>query len=368
MSTYAERLKAIAASGNLRAIPPHNVGDGMVDLTTNDYLGLAADPSLQERFFENLENRKWPMTASASRLLGADQQRFKEFEDLLFEAYGKPALLFNSGYHANTGLIPALADGHTVIIADKLVHASIIDGIILSRRPFFRFRHNDTTHLTQLIEREVIKDENERLLVVVESVYSMDGDSPDMVALAELKKRHPKVALYVDEAHAVGVAGPQGLGLAKGSRHFEDFDVIVGTLGKALASAGAYAIMSEEIKQLMVNTSRSLIFSTALSPMQVAWSTYIFKEMMKMEERRHHLTELAKALYPTASHIYPVIVGDPFRAVSLSQEIREKGFKVLPIRTPTVPKGTDRLRISLSAALTNTQISDFKKVLDNALG
>lgn len=368
MSTFADRLKVISDCGNLRRIPPHNASDGLIDLTTNDYLGLAADPSLQERFFDIPKNRKWAMTASASRLLGTDQQAFNEFEELLFDAYGKPALLFNSGYHANTGIIPALADSHTLIIADKLVHASIIDGIILSRRPFLRFRHNDIAHLTQLIEREEIKGENEHLLVIVESVYSMDGDSPNMDALAEIKKQHPKVILYIDEAHAVGVSGPRGLGLAKGSMYFEDIDVIVGTLGKALASAGAYAIMSEEIKQLMINTSRSLIFSTALSPMQVAWSTFIFKEMMKMDDKRKHLMSLAKALDINASHIYPVIVGNPFRAVSLSAKIKEQGFNVLPIRTPTVPKGTDRLRISLSASLTDTRIYEFKDVLSNALG
>lgn len=368
MSNWAKRLTEIVESGNLRTIPPHNASDGLVDLTTNDYLGLASDTTLQAQFFEVAKNREWSMTASASRLLGSDQQAFSEFEDSLFQVYGKPALLFNSGYHANTGLIPALTDSRTLIIADKLVHASIIDGIILSRRPFIRFRHNDVAHLTQLIEREEVKPEYDNILVIVESVYSMDGDSPDMIALANLKHRHPKVILYVDEAHAVGVSGPNGLGLAKGSGHFDDFDVIVGTLGKALASAGAYAIMSEEIKQLMVNTSRSLIFSTALSPMQVAWSSFIFKKMMEMDDRRQHLSGLAEILAPNASHIYPCVVGDPHRAVSLSKKIKEQGYKVLPIRTPTVPKYTDRLRVSLSAALTHSQVSDFKKVLDNALG
>ena len=368
MTTYGKRLQTIADNGNLRKIPQHNISDGLIDLTGNDYLGLAADTSLQERFFDIAENRCHAMTTSASRLLSADQHEFAKFEELLSNAYGKPALLFNSGYHANTGLIPAITDNETIIIADKLVHASIIDGMILSRRPFFRFRHNDIQHLCQLVEREESKNENRNILVIVESVYSMDGDSPDMDALAKLKAEHPKVTLYVDEAHAVGVLGPQGLGLAKGTKNFNAFDIIVGTLGKALASCGAYAILSEELKNLMVNTARSLIFSTAMPPMQVAWSRFTFQEMMQMDAQREHLRNLAKALAPTASHIYPAIVGNPFRAAELSRQILKEGFKVLPIRTPTVPRGTDRLRISLSAALSIDDILRFKAVLNNAMG
>ncbi len=367
MNSYSARLKELANSGNLRTIRPHNTADGLVDLTTNDYLGIAADPSLQQRFFAQDQNREWAMSASASRLLAADQQCFSNFEETLFQAYSKPALLFNSGYHANTGLIPAIADKGTLIIADKLVHASIIDGMLLSRRPFLRFRHNDMAHLIQMIEREETKSEYSQILVITESVFSMDGDSPDIDALVEIKRSHPKVTLYIDEAHAVGVCGPNGLGLAKKSAGFYDIDIIVGTLGKALASAGAYAILSEELKQLMINTSRSLIFSTALSPMQTAWSNFIFKEMMQMDERRQHLATLAQIFGKKASHIYPAIVGNPHRAVELSKELKDVGYKVLPIRTPTVPKGTDRLRISLSAALTTEQVLDFKNVLDNAL-
>lgn len=347
-------LQQLADSGNLRRIPsePHS---SAVDLSSNDYLGLAERSDLREEFFAAHSPSELLMSSSASRLLGAHQREFESFEQLLHDSYGREALTFNSGYHANVGLIQAIADSHTLIVADRLVHASIIDGIRLSGAPFVRFRHNDYDHLNTIIDQKAKDYTN--ILIVAESVYSMDGDSADIDRLIEAKRRcGDKALLYVDEAHAVGVAGPAGLGLVAASSDPLQVDITVGTMGKALASGGAYAIMSENMRSYMVNKARSLIFSTAIPPINMAWSSFIFRRMLTMDSERAALSSLADRLAAalgsdTPSHIRPLIVGDPHKAVAMSERLLKLGFKALPIRTPTVPPGTERLRFSLSAAI-----------------
>ena len=349
-----QTLQRLEESGNFRRIPSESDG-AVVDLSSNDYLGLAERGDLRDEFFSQYPTGALPMSASASRLLGGRQREFDAFERTLAEAYGRPALLFNSGYHANVGLIQAIADNRTLIVADRLVHASIIDGIRLSGAPFERFRHNDYDHLDRILDKKAADYDN--ILIIAESVYSMDGDCADIQRLIEAKRRvGDKALLYIDEAHAVGVLGPSGIGLAAASSSPDEVDIVVGTMGKALASVGAYAIMSGRMRDFMVNKARSLIFSTALPPINIAWSDFIFRRMLAMDSERRQLADLsvllAKALdSQEAVHIRPLIVGDPHKAVEMSQRLLAAGYKVLPIRTPTVPPGTERLRFSLSAAI-----------------
>lgn len=357
---YGIRLDELKRTGNFRSIPSdHDMA--LVDFSSNDYLGLAADDTLQAQFMADEANRRIPFTSSASRLLAARQQEYTLLEQLLATLYGRPALLFNSGYHANTGIVPALASGNdTVILADKLVHASIIDGIRLSGAPFERFRHNDLRHLRRLLEK--VYAGYDRVLVIVESVYSMDGDSADLDALTALKREFPGMMLYVDEAHAVGVEGPYGLGLAKGCVDFEAVDLVVGTFGKALASSGAYCVCSSTVHDILVNGARSFIFSTALPPVTCAWTRFVIERMLTMDEARAHLRSLGRRLSEGlraisssagihSGHIQPFVVGDARKVVHMSEQLRYSGVKVLPIRVPTVPPGTERLRISLSAGM-----------------
>lgn len=354
-----QTLKRLEAEGNYRHIPAEDDGTA-VDLTSNDYLGLASRRDLRDEFFGLYEPGSLAMSASASRLLGLRQNEFASLERLLADCYGRAALMFNSGYHANTGLIQALADKRTLIVADRLVHASIIDGIRLSGAPFERFRHNDYDHLNRIIDSKA-KDYDD-VLIVAESVYSMDGDRCDLGRLVEAKHRAGEHArLYIDEAHAVGVTGPGGLGLTEAEGLGKEVDIVVGTLGKALASSGAYAIMSREMREYMVNRARSLIFSTALPPICAAWSEFIIRRSLGMDSERERLIRLSRQFAdmlgtPEASHIRPLTVGDPRLAIELSHRLLDDGFKVLPIRTPTVPPGTERLRFSLSASLTADDI------------
>ncbi len=374
---YANILSALKESGNFRTIPSGNEGPEIIDLSSNDYLGLASKPHLQEEFLSEAHNRLLPFTSSASRLLAASQDEYTRLETLLGELYGRKALLFNSGYHANTGLISSLAQpAGTLIVADKLVHASIIDGIVLSKAPFIRYRHNDLNHLERILQKEA--GNYTRILVAAESVYSMDGDRADIEGLIGIKHKYPNVILYIDEAHAFGVEGQNGLGLCRDAAGYDEIDVVVGTFGKACASMGAFCALSPTLKDYAVNRARSFIFSTALPPISVAWTKRMIETFMEMDTERAHLNALGKRLcailqplspsHPvTASHIQPLVLGSSEKALQISARLLDEGFKVLPIRTPTVPPGTERLRISLSASLTFDDIDRFGQALIHSL-
>lgn len=372
---YREILSDLELKGNLRTIPADRLKKTLTDFSSNDYLGLAVRNDLRLEFLQSDTARDALFSSSASRLLSASQDYYFELESLLAGLYNREALLFNSGYHANSGIIPALTDSKTLILADRLVHASIIDGIKLAGCDFSRFRHNDIGHLEKLIKRSG-RDGGENIIVIVESIYSMDGDSSPVEELISLKSRYPQLILYIDEAHAFGVAGPQGLGLAMASSQPEAFDIIIGTLGKAAASTGAFAILSNRLKSICINKARSFIFSTALPPINAAWSTFIIKQMLSMDVEREHLSTLASQLdtglksltagnpsESTPSHIRPFIIGDATRALEISNRLANRGLKVLPIRTPTVPPGTERLRISLSAAMSSADIDSLTEAL-----
>lgn len=374
-TTIEQTIENLAGQGNLRTIPADGENSAKIDFTSNDYLGIASRTDFQEKFFADIDPRDLLMSASASRLLARRQKAFSDFENELSEAYGgRKALVMNSGYHANAGLVSAFAAKGTIVLADRLVHASIIDGIRLSGAPFERFRHNDAGHLSRLASKAAAQGLVP--LIIAESVYSMDGDKADIEALAEVKNNVQGAMLYIDEAHAVGVEGNAGRGLCYSSPAYADVDIIVGTLGKALGSVGAYAIMNDTLRDYAINKARSFIFSTALPPLNVEWSRFVFRKMMEMDNERAHLRHLCARVAGILrnygvdvpeSHIQPLHVGDPVRAVALSKEFAKRGIDVLPIRTPTVPPGTDRLRLSLSAAMTDTDIDAFAKACETIL-
>ncbi len=366
MNRIEKTLEELSASGNLRVIPG-DTAPGLVDLSSNDYLGLAGRDDLRDAFLDECGGRLPLMTSSASRLLAGSQSSYDRFESLLRDLYGAPALTFNSGYHANTGLVSSLADRLTLIVADRLVHASIIDGIKLSGAPFVRFRHNDYDHLEKILTDKGRGYSD--ILIIAESVYSMDGDRADIGRLVDIKRSTPGAILYIDEAHAVGVEGRRGLGMVEDAGLVGDVDVIVGTLGKALASVGAYAVVSPLIRRFVVNKARSLIFSTALPPANMLWSTFIMERVPSMTAERGRLRSLGRRLaailhLDRSSHIAPLVVGNPRDAVALSARLADEGFKVLPIRVPTVPPGTDRLRFSLSAALDPRDLDRLEETLE----
>lgn len=362
MKQIADTLRSLRESGNLRRIPAE-CPPGCIDFSLNDYLGIAADSDFRGDFLRSLSADTFLPASSASRLLASSQKAYSLLEKELEDAYGRPVLLFNSGYHANTGMIAALGGKGTLFVADKLVHASIIDGLTLSKSDFRRFRHNDYAHMERIIGEYGAR--YDRVVIVAESVYSMDGDMSDIDALVHARRLHPNVIIYIDEAHGVGVCGSRGLGLAA---HRDGIDIIMCTLGKALASEGAFAVMSPLMREYMVNRCRSLIFSTAISPHTALWSLHTWRRAYADDAARARLAALSQQLAdvlrsPEPSHIRPLIIGDARRCVALSQRLTEEDIKVLPIRTPTVPAGTERLRFSLSAAMSDADIQRLGNAL-----
>ena len=371
---YSQVLDNLRNTGNFRSCPSDRLNSGVIDLSSNDYLGLSRY-SLADFAETEPQLLHLPMSSVASRLLAACQEPYSLLENDLAEIFRRPALIFNSGYHANTGIVSALADRDTIIFADRLVHASIIDGIILSRSKFQRFAHNDFDELERLVASAPAE---KRKLIIVESRYSMDGDSADIERLINIKKAYANILLYVDEAHSFGAEGAGGQGITMSSSDPDAVDVIIGTFGKALASYGAFAAVSPVIKDFLINKSRSFIFSTAISPLQVEWSRIMIGKMKEMDDERLHLQKISRRLYeilsshsstpPAAiSHIQALIVGDAARAVEISLRLRESGIVALPIRTPTVPAGTERIRFSLSASNSLADLELLNEALNKIL-
>ncbi|WP_173913020.1 8-amino-7-oxononanoate synthase [Acinetobacter sp. Marseille-Q1618] len=379
---FSIQLDDLKQQGNFRQFTA-NVQQGryiqindrnMLNLASNDYLGLNADLQFREQFFDETPNDQRWMSSTSSRLLTGNFPEYEQLETSLTQAFhGRAALLFNTGYHMNIGILPALADSKTLILADKLIHASMIDGIRLSTAKYVRYRHNDLLHLTQLLQKYHDDEAFERIIVVTESIFSMDGDETDLAELVRIKKQFCKVMLYVDEAHAIGVRGEQGLGCAEQYGMIDEIDLLVGTFGKALASIGGYLICHRIIRDYLINSMRPLIFSTAQPPICMAWTDFIFKKVLHLNSKRQHLQQISQTLQqnvqakgfacPSTSHIVPVIIGASTQTVEKAKALQDAGFYIMPVRPPTVPQQSSRLRISLTAQITHTDLEQLIQLL-----
>ena len=382
LNNYVAKLDELKQQGNLRQFTT-NIQDGrniqinqqsMLNLSSNDYLGLASNLHLREQFFDETPNEHRIMSSSSSRLLTGNFPEYEQLENSLSDAFhGRAALLFNSGYHMNIGILPALSDSKTLILADKLVHASLIDGIRLSTAKYLRYRHNDLNHLIQLLQKYHVDESFDRIIVVTESIFSMDGDETDLSELVRIKQQFNKVMLYVDEAHAIGVRGEQGLGCAEQYDVVDEIDFLVGTFGKALASVGGYLMCHPIIREYLINAMRPLIFSTAQPPICMAWTHFIFQKALKLSTQRQHLHAISQSLQhtiqhkgfecPSTSHIVPVIIGDSQKTVEKAKQLQHAGFYIMPVRPPTVPKNSSRLRICLNTQIAQTDLDQLVEML-----
>lgn len=376
MDAFKQQLEKLSAQNQYRSIPDL-VHQGryitrenrkMLNMSSNDYLGLASNENLRQSFLQRYGDNFPSFTSSSSRLLTGNFPVYTDLEQLIAQRFQREsALLFNSGYHANLGILPVLTTTKSLILADKLVHASMIDGIRLSQCEFFRYRHNDYEHLKSLLEKNAGKFD--RTFIVTESVFSMDGDVADLKYLAQLKKQFPNTYLYVDEAHAIGVYGKNGLGIAERDNVIADIDLLVGTFGKALASMGAYVVCDQILKECLINQMRPLIFSTALPPFNVAWTHFIFEQLPQLSKERTHLDQLSAFLRQEVEHrtqimpsqtcIVPYILGENEATLTKAKDLQEQGYYCLPIRPPTVPKGTSRIRLPLTADMTMDEVKQF---------
>lgn len=373
-SRYKLYLNSLQQESMFRIIPKH-IHSRNIDLLSNDYLGLnQSEHKLKNKFFADYPDAE--LTSSASRLLSRKQKYLHLLETKLSELYERPALIFNSGYHANTGVLSALSLPDTLIVSDKLIHASSIDGIRLSKADNLRFRHNDLNSLRTILEKN--KDKYKDIFVAVESIYSMDGDLVPLKDLIALKTEFPIMKIVLDEAHAFGVRGHRGLGLAEELELIKDIDIIIGTLGKGAASYGAFAIASEEMINFFTNTARSFIFSTSIPPICCAWSLYMIDIIITLNDKREHLKSLSKYFINrleeitgyssiSSSQIVPLIIGNSENALKFAEIIRNGGYDAMAIRRPTVPSNSERIRFSLNATLNFCQLDPLLEIIERNL-
>jgi len=363
MAELEEILKKRAQDGLLRTLSPHSgrrqgricvLGKEYLDFSSNDYLGLSEHPDLREESKKAID--QFGCGSSASRLMSGDLELHHRLEKEVARFKNKEsALVFNSGYQANLGIISALYGEGDGIFCDRLSHASIIDGVLLSGARFFRFQHNDLKHLESLLKSQ--RHKFKKCLIATETIFSMDGDAAPLKELGALKEKYD-ASLLADEAHATGVFGSTGAGLVEKEGLEKKVDLIMGTFSKALGGFGAYIAASKETIDFLINTSRSFIYSTALPPAVIASNLASLEVVRKEPWRRERLLSAAgyfrSALKQKGfnvigvSQIVPLIVGENLKTQEAAKALREKGYWVLPVRPPTVPEGQARLRFSLT--------------------
>ena len=385
----AEQLAAIEHQGQLRhLVPVAHLDHGRIDingrqylnLAGNDYLGLATSRELLAAFYreQNPANLldSYGLGSTASRLMTGNTLPYAQLEQQLASLYqAEAALVFNSGYHLNIGLLPALTGKQDLILADKLCHASLIDGMRLSRAKVIRYSHLEYKAIEQVLAKD--RDRYRQVFIVTESIFSMDGDTADLAELVRLKDRW-RATLYVDEAHGVGIRGAAGCGLAEEQGVHRQIEILTGTFGKAFGGQGAFVVGSRMLTDFLLNTARSQIFSTGLPPVAVHWLCFVLRRIPQMQEERvkvHQLAERFRQALRAAglkthgsSNIVPVLVGESTRAVAAAERICEQGYWVKAVRPPTVPAGTSRLRLSLNAAMDWEQLAPLPVMIKEALG
>ena len=380
MSDVAARLAKLRRAGlhrRLRLIEgpqgPRVLLDGaeVLLLCSNNYLGLADHPRVRLAAAEAAE--RYGAGAGASRLISGDMEPHGRLEQRLAEFEGcEAALLFGSGYLANTGTVATLAGPGEVVFSDELNHASIIDGCRLSRAETFVYRHRDVEHLAWGLRESAGRP----ALIVTDGVFSMDGDVAPLHELAGLARRSG-CRLMVDEAHGIGALGPGGRGAVAAAGLSDEVDVIVGTLGKALGSYGAYVCASAELRDLLINAARPFIFSTAPPPPSVGAALAALELLASrpgiVEHLRRNAAVIREALSAhgldvgaSRTQIVPVMVGDARRAMALCERALEGGVFAQAIRPPTVPRGTSRLRLTVMANHRADELRDAARVIARA--
>ena len=349
-------------------------GRDLLNFCSNDYLGLAADRRVGEAFKAGID--RWGVGAGASHLVCGHSAVHHELEEALAAFTGRPrALLYANGYAANLGVINALLGRGDAVFEDRLNHASLLDGGWISRAEFHWYRHADAAQLADKLVR--LAGQHQRSLVVSDGTFSMDGDLCPLDELIRVA-RTASAWLMIDDAHGFGVHGAGGVGLVDPGRYgTDDVPVLIGTLGKAFGTFGAFVAGEEALIETLIQRSRNYIFTTALPP-AVAAATLASLALLRSEDwRREHLRDLIARfrsgagqlglqLLPSDTPIQPLLMGEPGRALALSRALESRGLLVGAIRPPTVPKGTSRLRITLTAAHTPADVDRLLGALADA--
>jgi glycine C-acetyltransferase len=370
---FRQELKKLEEQGLLRNLREVGSAQGariildgkeVINLCSNNYLGLADHPALKEAATDAI--KKYGVGTSASRLISGTTTLHRKLEEKIASFKGtEAALVFNSGYTANVGIISAMVGRGDIIFGDKLNHASIVDGCILSGAQLKRYPHCDTAALEKMLQ----ENNGVRRLIVTDTVFSMDGDIAPLPELVKLAKKY-NCMLMVDEAHATGVLGENGKGAVE---HFNinEKDIIhMGTLSKAVGTFGGYAAGSGELIKLLYNKSRAFVYTTALPASVIAASIVAFDVIKNEPGLRKQLWDNVRFFDKNSStQIIPVLIGDNKKALKISTRLLDEGVFIQAIRPPTVPKGQARLRITVMATHTRedlqTALDKIRKVMSN---
>jgi 8-amino-7-oxononanoate synthase len=379
MKGFPDKLhKKLIERKEKNALRELSLQTGLIDFSSNDYLGFSKSKEIFQSAHQYLvENNLQQNGATGSRLLSGNHKLYEEVENLLCDFHNsESATIFNSGYDANIGLFSSVPQRGDIILYDELIHASIRDGIRLSNAKSFSFKHNNLKDLEQLILRhsELVSESHQEIFVVTESVFSMDGDSPDLVGMIKMLKKH-NAYLIIDEAHAVGVFGHRGCGEVQRLGIESDVFARIITFGKALGCHGAAIIGTKELKEYLVNFARSLIYTTALPPHSIATIKVAYEQLFiqnNKEELHRNIqyfkyeiekNNLQSKFVESNSSIQCCIVSGNENVKRVATSIREKGFDVKPILSPTVSKGEERLRFCLHSYNSEKEIDEVLKLL-----
>ena len=379
MSFYSDEISKLKEKDNFRQV--HNIeekfgkflsinGKTLLNFSSNDYLNLSTDKSLIEEFISKYsKSNEFIFSSTSSRLLTGTSSVYKKLEENVAKLFNKDAcLLFNTGYQCNLGVVSSLVNRDDVIFSDKLNHASIIDGMRLSGTQFYRYKHFDYDNLEELLKKH--RSNYKKAIIISETVFSMDGDIADIKKLVELKKKYD-CYLMLDEAHAFGIYGDNLAGIAQRDCLLDDIDIITATFGKSFASMGAFCVANRTIIDFLINKANSFIFSTAIPSVNIMWTNYLIEE--KLDIAKQKALKLQKLISQVQSYlgnvegtqIVPIVIGENNKTVKVAEELCSKGYFVLPVRPPTVPVNTSRIRLSLTADIT---FEEFKSLIDTVKG
>jgi 8-amino-7-oxononanoate synthase len=368
--TLSDKLALRLQNNALRQLPK---ASGLVDFASNDYLGFSHSETIFEKTHQYLlQHNQIQNGATGSRLLSGNHAVYQEVELLIAQFHQSPAaLIFNSGYDANVGFFSAVPQKGDLILYDELCHASIRDGIQLSHAKAYKFQHNDLEDL----ERLLVRHPDTTIYIVTESVFSMDGDTPNMEELVQLAEKH-RAYVVVDEAHALGVLGGKGEGLVQSLHLQETVFARIMTFGKGLGCHGAAILGGEDLKSYLVNFARSFIYTTGLSPHSVATILTAYEQLEKATDSQQLLKNniahfnqeknrlsLKPLFVRSKSAIQSAIIPGNERVKGIAQQLQSNGFDVKPILSPTVPEGQERLRFCLHSFNSKQEITDVLQLL-----
>ena len=370
-----KRLQKRSEDNSFRKLLPISSG---IDFFSNDYLGYSKSSSIAQNASKILNSYGASNGATGSRLLSGNHPLFKIVENQLASFHNaQSALIFNSGYDANIGFFSAVPQKDDIILYDEYAHASIRDGLKMSLAKSFKFKHNDAEDLETKLKRLIGKNENSEIYIVTESVFSMDGDSPDLLHMLEIAEAH-NARMIIDEAHATGVIGEKGEGLAQQLKVEKRIFARIHTFGKAMGCHGAVILGGSDLKNYLINFSRSLIYTTALSPHSLATISSAYRHLEKdqsaLDDLRKNIADfkagilgnnLQEIFIESDSAIQACVISGNSKVKAVAEELQNKGFNVKPILSPTVAVGGERLRFCIHSYNSFPEISEVLKVLGN---